>query len=151
MLSDCVFNKSINRQFQQEKCHCLWLTEPCVNVILMHCRDIEKITRWNEFISGNTKRKISTSQMSNMILKEDGVSKAAWLVQLHRGTLSVVAVNVFQTPRQFLRDQLSLAGAQPPIISQRQTHSKVEPKAGLKQSTNRNPYGKETKGIKTEK
>lgn len=62
MLSDCVFNKSINRQFRQEKCHCLWLTEPCVNVILMHCRDIEKITRWNEFISGNAKRKISTSQ-----------------------------------------------------------------------------------------
>lgn len=89
--------------------------------------------------------------MSNMILKEDGVSKAAWLVQLHQGTLSVVAVNVFQTPRQFLRDQLSLAGAQPPIISQRQTHSKVEPKAGLKQSTNRNPYGIETKGIKKEK
>ena len=39
-------------------------------------------------------------------------------------------------PRQFLRYQLSLAATQPPIILQRQTHSKVEPKAELKQSTN---------------
>lgn len=86
--------------------------------------------------------------MSNKILEEDGVSKAAWLLQLHQGTLSAVAVNVFQTPRQFLRDQLSLAAAQPPIIVQRQTHSKVEPKAGLKQSTNmkENPYGKGKRG-----
>lgn len=47
-----------------------------------------------------------------------------------------MAVNAFQTPGQFLRDQLSLAATQPPIISQRQIHSKVEPKAELKQSTN---------------
>lgn len=144
MLSNCAFNESVSRQFQQEKCHCLWVTEPCVNMILMHRRGIEKIiTRWNKFISGNAERQKSTSQMSNKILKEDGVSKAAWL-QLHQGTLSAVAVNVFQTLRQFLRDQLSLAATQPPIILQRQTHSKVEPKAELKWSINmkENPYGK---------
>ena len=41
--------------------------------------------------------------MSNKILKEDGVSKAPRLLQLHQGTLSAMAINVFQTPRQFLR------------------------------------------------
>lgn len=149
MLSKCAFNESVSRQFQQEKCHCLWVTEPCVNMILMHCRGMGKkiITRWNKFISGNAERNKSTSQMSNKILKEDGVSKAAWLLQLHQGTLSAVDINVFQTPRQFLRAQLSLAATQPPIILQRQTHSKVEPKAELKQSTNmkENPYGKGTR------
>lgn len=35
------------------------------------------ITRWNKFISGNAERNKSTTQMSNKILKEDGVSKAA--------------------------------------------------------------------------
>lgn len=145
MLSNCAFNESVSRQFQQEKHPCLWVTEPCVNMILMHCRGIEKIiTSWNKFISANAERNKSTSQMSNKILKVDGVSKAAWLPQLHQGTLGVVAVNVFKAPGQFLRDQLSLAATQPPIILQRQTHSEVEPKAELKQSTNmkENPYGK---------
>ena len=53
--------------------------------------------------------------MSDKILKEDGVSKAARLLQLHQGTLVAVAANAFQTPRRFLRDQLSLAATQPPI------------------------------------
>lgn len=61
------------------------------------------ITRWNKFISGKAERNKSTSQMSNKILKEDGVSKAPRLLQLHQGTLSAMAINVFQTPRQFLR------------------------------------------------
>ena len=111
MLSNRAFNESISRQFQQEKCQRLWVTEPCVNMILMLHRGMggEIITRWNEFISGNAERNKSTSQMSNKILKEDGVSKAAWLLQLHQGTLSAMAINVFQTPRRFLRAQLSLA------------------------------------------
>ncbi len=84
--------------------------------------------------------------MSNKILKEDEVSKAARILQLHQGTLSVMAINVFQTPRRFLRAQLSLAATQPPVILQRRIHSKVEPKAELKQSANmkENPYVKGT-------
>lgn len=41
--------------------------------------------------------------MSNKILKEDEVSKAAaWLLPLHQGTLSVVAINVFKHQDIFL-------------------------------------------------
>lgn len=50
-------------------------------MILMHHRGMGGggggITGWTKFISGNAERKKSTSQMSNKILKDDGVSKAA--------------------------------------------------------------------------
>lgn len=59
--------------------------------------------------------------------------------------LESVVINVFQTQTQFLREQLSLAAARPPIISETPTSSRVEPKAELKQRTNmrRSRVGKE--------
>lgn len=50
--------------------------------------------------------------------------------------LESVVINVFQTQTRFLREQLSLAAVRPPIISDTQTGSRVEPKAELKQWTN---------------
>lgn len=155
MLSNC-FPRKYKQAILTRESHCLWVTEPCVNALQRHGG--EKITRWNKFnsfqCSGNIEINKSASQMSNKILEEDGVSKAAWLLQLHRGTLSAVAVNVFQTLKQFLRALLSLATNQTPIIGLRQTHSRVGPKVELKQSTNikGSPYGKGTwRGIKWNK
>lgn len=59
--------------------------------------------------------------------------------------LELVVINVFQTQTPVLREQLSLAAARPPIISETPAASRVEPKAELKQRTNmkRSRVGKE--------
>lgn len=49
--------------------------------------------------------------------------------------LESLPINVFQTQTRFLRDQLSLAVVQPPIMSQRQADSEVEPQAERGQET----------------
>lgn len=81
------------------------------------------------------KRKIYIQNVTADIERRWSVKGSATLSTTSRH-LESPAINVFQTQTRFLRDQLSLAVVQPPIISKRQADSEVEPQAELSQGTN---------------